>query len=121
MLTLSVSIRTREFCGWDKAQSNAKQNDVLDRITIIDSTEFIPVETDVLVANILAAPLIELKNHITACVRVGGAIALSGILENQAETVLAAYGEQFDFDPVTSLGDWVRLSGVKKQRDVTAC
>lgn len=101
--------------------SNAEKNNVLEYVTIIDSAEFSPNETDVLIANILAPPLIELKDQLADCVRPGGKIALSGILESQAESVLSAYRDDFDFDTVTALGDWVRLSGVKKQRKPIPC
>ncbi|GAA3909315.1 50S ribosomal protein L11 methyltransferase [Halomonas cibimaris] len=66
----------------------------------------------VVVANILAGPLVELAPAIAGRVAPGGRIALSGILENQAEHVLDAYracGLIMD-EPAVREG-WVRLSG----------
>lgn len=69
---------------------------------------------DVVVANILAGPLVSLAPQITALVKSGGRLALSGILAEQAEDVRAAYAGAFDLDPTTSKDGWVRISGVKR-------
>jgi ribosomal protein L11 methyltransferase len=67
---------------------------------------------DVVVANILANPLLELASWITALLRPGGMLALSGLLANQAEQILEGYpGIRFG-EPMQD-GDWLRLSGVK--------
>ena len=69
---------------------------------------------DVVVANILAGPLVSLAPQITALVKSGGRLALSGILAEQAEDVRAAYAGAFDLDPTASKDGWVRISGVKR-------
>ncbi|MDH1443272.1 50S ribosomal protein L11 methyltransferase [Pseudomonas sp. GD03721] len=69
---------------------------------------------DVVVANILAGPLVSLAPQITALVKGGGRLALSGILAEQAEDVRAAYAGAFDLDPTASKDGWVRISGVKR-------
>ena len=69
---------------------------------------------DVVLANILAGPLVSLAPQITALVKSGGRLALSGILAEQAEEVRAAYAGAFDLDPTTSKDGWVRISGVKR-------
>lgn len=65
-------------------------------------------------ANILSGPLAELAptlaNHTTA----GGNIILSGILREQAETVVAAYDDFFEMDTPIFDQDWTLLHGVKK-------
>ena len=71
---------------------------------------------DVVVANILANPLLELASLITALLRPGGMLVLSGLLANQADQILAGYpGVRFDA-PVHD-GDWLRLSGSKRATD----
>ncbi|MCH4563769.1 50S ribosomal protein L11 methyltransferase [Halomonas sp. EGI 63088] len=68
----------------------------------------------VVLANILAGPLVELAATIAGHVAPGGRLALSGILEPQAEEVLEAYraeGLLMD-EPVVREG-WVRLSGYR--------
>nr|WP_059390399.1 50S ribosomal protein L11 methyltransferase [Pseudomonas toyotomiensis] len=69
---------------------------------------------DVVVANILAGPLVSLAPQITALVKGGGRLALSGILAEQAEEVRAAYASAFDLDPTAIKDGWVRISGVKR-------
>lgn len=64
---------------------------------------------DLVLANILAAPLVELAPVLVECLRPGGELVLSGILPEQAEGVIAAYrdlGEPIDY---TVAHDWVRL------------
>lgn len=69
---------------------------------------------DVVVANILAGPLVSLAPQITALVKGGGRLALSGILAEQTEEVRAAYASAFDLDPTAVKDGWVRISGVKR-------
>jgi ribosomal protein L11 methyltransferase len=70
---------------------------------------------DVVVANILANPLLELASLITALLRPGAMLVLSGLLANQAEQIRAGYpGVRFDGEELgEENGDWLRLSGVK--------
>ena len=49
---------------------------------------------DLLIANILAGPLIELAPALCACVEEGGTIILAGLLDEQADAVIAAYRAQ---------------------------
>ncbi len=74
----------------------------------LDDAETFPI----VVANILAGPLIELAPMIAGHLAPGGRLALSGILQGQAEEVLDAYraqGLRMD-EPLFHEG-WVRLSG----------
>ncbi|MNC67659.1 Ribosomal protein L11 methyltransferase [compost metagenome] len=66
------------------------------------------------VANILAGPLVQLAPQITTLVKPGGRLALSGILAEQAEEVRAAYADAFDLDPTAVKEGWVRISGVRR-------
>ena len=71
---------------------------------------------DLIVANILAGPLIALAPDLTATLAQNGAIILAGLLETQAEDVLAAYkstGMQLA-DRIDS-GDWSILTLVQAQ------
>jgi ribosomal protein L11 methyltransferase len=74
---------------------------------------------DVVVANILVNPLLELASLITALLRPGAMLVLSGLLANQAEQIRAGYpGVRFDGEELgeelgEENGDWLRLSGVK--------
>ncbi|MDT4875189.1 Ribosomal protein L11 methyltransferase [compost metagenome] len=69
---------------------------------------------ELVVANILAGPLVSLAPQITSLVAPGGRLALSGILAEQAEDVRAAYAGAFDLDPTAEKDGWVRISGVRR-------
>ena len=65
-------------------------------------------------ANILAKPLIEMSENISALVATGGQLVLSGILFEQADAVIQAYEKFIDFNPLVQQEDWIRLDGVKR-------
>lgn len=97
-------------------RNNAQRNAVADKITTYLPKDFAATHrADVMLANILANPLIELAPLLTQHVRSGGQIVLSGILAPQAESVAAAYRDHFILNPITVEGDWVRIDGVKNQ------
>lgn len=73
-------------------------------------------KADVVVANILAGPLMELAPRLAAYLEPGGRIALSGILAEQAETLRKHYSEWFDDLTVTSKDDWCCIAGVRNER-----
>jgi ribosomal protein L11 methyltransferase len=69
--------------------------------------------SDVVLANILAGPLIALAPLLAAATRPAGRIVLSGVLEAQAEEVIAAYSAWYAMSaPVLDEG-WALLAGVK--------
>jgi len=68
---------------------------------------------DLVVANILANPLIELAEGMARRVRTGGCLVLTGILAEQAEAVMAAYVDWFDFAAPVYREEWVLLEGLK--------
>lgn len=69
----------------------------------------------VVVANILANPLIVLAPILTHALQPGGRIALSGILEAQADEVLQAYEPWFSMQISASEQGWVLLTGEKRE------
>ncbi|EAQ65432.1 ribosomal protein L11 methyltransferase [Marinomonas sp. MED121] len=71
------------------------------------------LQADVVVANILAGPLAQLADTISALVATGGQLALSGILSNQAQEVIDAYSPWFTIESVVEKEDWVRIVGTK--------
>ena len=92
-------------------RANAQNNEVPDKIECGGVDLPIPEPADCLVANILAGPLISLVELFSEICRPGGTIALSGILQEQAEMVSQAYTEQFSIDEKQQQGDWILLSG----------
>ena len=68
---------------------------------------------DVLLANILAGPLVQLAPRLSALVRPGGRIVLSGLLADQVDVCLAAYRPSFTMEPAQIEGDWAMLTGMR--------
>ena len=69
---------------------------------------------DIVAANILSGPLAELSPTLAKHTKPGGDVVLSGILREQAQTVLDAYSNSFDMNEPVFEEDWVLLHGVKK-------
>jgi ribosomal protein L11 methyltransferase len=97
---------------------NAANNGVADRLTVVGSDVEIEGEFDLIVANILAGPLIDFADSITSRLSRGGMLALSGVLCEQAQSVRAAYDPWIEFDePAYREQDgqtWSRLTGKRK-------
>lgn len=68
------------------------------------------VQSDVLIANILATPLIELAETFSTLVHCDGLLALSGILIEQIESVQSAYEPWFAFEPPETKDEWALLT-----------
>jgi ribosomal protein L11 methyltransferase len=69
---------------------------------------------DLVLANILAGPLIALQPLLAARARRGGRIALSGILETQAADVARAYAQDFDIAVAAADEGWALLEGSRR-------
>ena len=69
------------------------------------------ISADVIVANILAGPLIVLEPILTRAARPAARIALSGILTEQAEEVAQAYRHAFDIRIAREQDGWVLFDG----------
>ena len=93
------------------ARDNAERNRVEARFHLPDAAP--ACQFDILVANILTNPLKALMPLLAARVKAGGRIALSGILAEQAEDVMAIYGRAFAMRLWQEAEGWVCLEGRK--------
>ncbi len=93
---------------------NARRNGVADQLTVGIVAEMAAAPADVLLANILAEPLVTLAPSLAALVKPGGQLVLSGLLTQQAPQVAMPYQPWFDIDPVSMREDWARLSGRRR-------
>lgn len=66
---------------------------------------------DLVIANILAGPLVDLAPELITLANSNGKIVLSGILDVQASAVMDAYKEKLSFEPLAQRDEWIRLSG----------
>jgi ribosomal protein L11 methyltransferase len=99
----------------EASRDNAQRNGIADERFPVYLPADLPVQqADVLVANILAGPLVSLAPQLSGLVRPGGLLALSGILAEQGEDVAAAYAEDFELDPIANRDGWVRISGRRR-------
>lgn len=92
---------------------NAEQNAVTD-IAFYDANDFSNQTFDIVVANILSSALMVLAPALAKYCKSGGKIALSGILTEQTEALLARYSEWFTMDIPTQKDAWILLTGVRK-------
>ncbi|MDY5187977.1 MAG: 50S ribosomal protein L11 methyltransferase [Succinivibrio sp.] len=98
------------------SKENAKRNGVEDKLQLIMGTDKkldLP-QFPITVANILAGPLAELEPIIASLTQSGGKLALSGILTEQADSVIEAYSKDFVMNKVKDLDGWALLTGTKK-------
>jgi ribosomal protein L11 methyltransferase len=92
---------------------NAQQNNTQD-IAFYDANDFSNQTFDIVVANILSSALMVLAPALAKYCKTGGKIALSGILGEQTEALLARYSEWFTMDTPTQKDAWILLTGIKK-------
>ena len=94
-------------------RDNALKNNIKISINCYISSNYPEIKADLLIANILAKPLIELVEAIAGRVKPGGNLVLSGILYDQADAINQAYGLYFDLKPPVRQDDWCRIEGVR--------
>jgi ribosomal protein L11 methyltransferase len=92
---------------------NAVLNEVRQRLDIQGVPPTL-TPADVVVANILAEPLIELAPVLTAACRGGAELVLSGLLKSQAYAVKAAYSSGFDIVQLFNGEDWCCIHARRK-------
>ncbi|MGF1726592.1 50S ribosomal protein L11 methyltransferase [Photobacterium nomapromontoriensis] len=96
------------------SRDNAERNGVAEQLEL-----FLPqdqpegIQADVVVANILAGPLRELSPVIKSLVKENGLLAISGVLESQAEDVATYYSDELQLDPTAVREEWCRIAGRK--------
>ena len=95
-------------------RSNAEKNHLDDRIVLCTPEELDIELVDIVIANILANPLLQLAPTFAKLLKPGGDIVLSGILGNQVKMIESRYGEWFRLNSPVQQDDWVRLHGIKK-------
>jgi len=91
---------------------NTEQNDVI--AEFYHASQYQTQTFDIVVANILSSALSVLAPALAKSCKVGGKIALSGILKEQASDVSAIYAQWFDMQAPQTMDAWVLLTGIKK-------
>jgi len=94
---------------------NAAANGVAAQVTVCACAADLPPATDLLIANILAAPLCALAARFAELVRPGGALVLAGLMEDEAHEVTRANDACFHMQPWAKRAGWVALSGRRRE------
>jgi ribosomal protein L11 methyltransferase len=91
---------------------NGQQNQV--EINFFDADTFTDQTFDIVVANILSSALMVLAPALAKYCKTGAKLALSGILEEQKETLIGRYSEWFNMDTPQQKDAWILLTGTKQ-------
>jgi ribosomal protein L11 methyltransferase len=95
-------------------RDNAALNGVAERMFVGLPEQLPAIAADVLVANILAGPLVALAPTFAGLVAPGGAVVLSGVLDRQVAQVTAAYEAHFEHLAHRVTDGWARIDGVRR-------
>lgn len=71
-------------------------------------------EVDIVIANILAGPLVELAETLCNLLKTGGRLCLSGVLASQRSAIEQAYQNRVEIIAVEQKDEWICISGIKK-------
>ena len=98
----------------EATRDNANRNGIKAEDLLVYLPQDMPAgQFDVVLANILAGPLVQLAPQLIVRTRSGGRIALSGILAEQAQGVRDAYSQDLALAPTLEKDGWVCISGVR--------
>lgn len=89
-------------------QLNAERNGIALRLGLVGELNLPPAQ--LVLANILAQPLVDLADHLSSLVQPGGELVLSGIMAHQADWVKSAYGHSLQLMTEAELNGWIRLT-----------
>jgi len=98
----------------EASRANARTNAVSAYLTLAEGDTPVGGPFDIVVANILAGPLIQAAPALAAQQSPGGVIALAGVLREQAEDVIAAFATYYTLAEVDDEDGWVLLSGTRR-------
>ncbi len=93
---------------------NAAENQVNGRLVATAPDKLAGITADVLVANILAEPLIELAPVFADHLSAGAWLGVSGLLRHQAARVSSGYRRWFDLDERVDRDEWCLLTGHRR-------
>lgn len=93
---------------------NAERNQVAERLSLVLPEDLPAIQADLLLANIIAGPLIGLAPRFGTLVRGSGKLVLSGILTDQVGEVEAAFRPWFELDQYKQREDWVLIQAIRK-------
>ncbi|RUR05368.1 50S ribosomal protein L11 methyltransferase [Legionella sp. km772] len=90
-------------------QNNAQANDIHAPHLLVSSPEHLQDAANLMIANILLAPLMKLKERFHQLLKPGSLLVVSGILNEQETELLAAYQPYFELVTLKQLEGWSLL------------
>lgn len=97
----------------EQALIATRQNAALNQLSLeelsVSRPEALSAPADILVANILLTPLLELKNRFLELLHHQGTLLVSGLLKEQEKQLIAAYQDGFSHQLTKVKQDWVAL------------
>jgi ribosomal protein L11 methyltransferase len=100
--------------GLSATRDNAARNGISGlRIVACHPDDLPHAQANLLIANILARPLIELAARFAGRVKSGGKLVMSGVLASQAGQVSTAYAPWFDLNQTRGKEGWALLEGAR--------
>lgn len=89
--------------------NNAQTNSIDAAALIISTPEHLHTTAELIIANILLAPLLQLKEQFHQMLLPGALLVVSGILKEQEHSLIAAYQPMFSLQQVNNLDGWSLL------------
>lgn len=97
-------------------RDNARVNGVSERLHVCGPGEMPAINADVLLANILFQPLLELGQRFASSLAPGGRLVMSGLLDTQAGPLVDGYRDHFTDFRITTRDGWSRVTAVRGAR-----
>jgi ribosomal protein L11 methyltransferase len=99
----------------EATQENARRNELSADAIFTCLPEDVPHQQyDIVIANILSGPLVNLAPTILSYLKPQGRLALSGILADQGQAVAAAYQSAVENTQIVAKDEWLRFEGTAK-------
>ncbi len=95
-------------------RENARRNAVDHKVDACCPADLPEERLEIVLANILAKPLIDAAPVIAARLAPGGVLVLSGILSGQGDTLETAYAPWFDAFETTESEGWLRVVATRR-------
>lgn len=95
------------------SRNNAAVNNINTNFYTFLPQEMPDIQADVVIANIMAKPLLELAPVLIGLLKSGGTLVLSGILTEQSEMIQNCYAQWCKDFQVTLQDEWARITAVR--------
>lgn len=90
---------------------NIRRNNIpYERFTVGRANCLGNTTSDIIISNILASPLLELRETFIQHLKLNGTLVASGILDSQTSLIIEQYSQQFECLAISSRQEWACIS-----------